>query len=428
MLPGVPPPDDAIAVFTSLRDAFSNDTSTIAVPLILSSVPETLYIPVRELWSVYVPLLLWLRYSAAAKEKEEGVAVRYFCGVAGPAGSGKTSLAALLTTLGGALRLRLQGNFPTMALLSMDAYHLPGVELVARGLTSVKGAIETIHGTALAGDLALLTGKTWLPPTATATATAIDNDNNNTNEVPLASRSSWAIRDPTAVDSDSDSQLQSFLLPEYDRLKTHDPLIGAVRIGADARIILVEGLFIARGDGATSASSNQGGDDSDLDDLGDAGAPTPPSPFLPLGPDATAWPRVLSSLHAVVVLRVPLALCRARCLARRMRSQLAREEPVVTATDHLSAEVCARLDKNVAHYAHADAPTWAAVRVDARTRSTLVLRVPLPAELQISVVAAGGDALKVSWQECLSALKAVQVRGAAAYDGVTVRRGGVLNK
>lgn len=398
---------DAPEIYHSLRIKFgttSGNGTEIAIPLILSSVPETLNITLIELWSVYIPLLLWLRASAAERQTISPTLI----GIAGPAGSGKTSLAAILATLAQALP---PSCFPKIAIVSMDAYHLPGKELEARGLKSVKGAIETIHGTALANDLTLFKEgvEAWTKLETFPLSPLIPS-------VSLASRPSWVLRDP------NDSQ--TLLFPEYDRLNTHDPVLGAVRVDADVRILLVEGLFIARGDGSILDSSLH--NDDDLPDIGEKSVFSSQPSFLtsnnlPLGPDVTAWTKVLSTLHATILLRVPLALCRARCLARRVRSVLGGVE-MPPDTSVLSLDVCERLEMTVDHYRRADAPTWAAIREDARTRATLILRLPLPLELKNEVLnMESGDALDMPWQQALKALAASsRINGQGAFEGVKV--------
>ena len=74
--------------------------------------------------------------------------------------------------------------------------------------------------------------------------------------------------------------LTDVLLPEYDRARSHEPELGRARVRAAVRLVLVEGLFVARAGGA--------------------------------------WDAVRGLLSEVVALDLPLALCRARCLYRRL--------------------------------------------------------------------------------------------------------------
>jgi pantothenate kinase len=81
---------------------------------------EELRIPLAELRDVYVPLLLWLRGVRAARR-----GARALVGVCGPAGAGKTTLAAALCALGAGAG----GADGDVADVSMDGYHLPNAEL-----------------------------------------------------------------------------------------------------------------------------------------------------------------------------------------------------------------------------------------------------------------------------------------------------------
>jgi fructose-1-phosphate kinase PfkB-like protein len=132
----------------------------------------------------------------------------------------------------------------------MDAYHLTNAALTAAGLRAVKGSLPTMDGPAFAADLARLK----------AAGTA-----------------------------------DELAFPEYDRAVTHDPLPGAVMIGPQHRIVLVEGLYLCRGKGAGGAAGE-------------------------------AWQAVRRSLDCVVMLEVPLSLCRARAAARKAAGGMAAGE------------------------------------------------------------------------------------------------------
>jgi jumonji domain-containing protein 7 len=86
----------------------------VRLPLSLCGLEEVIAVSDAELAAVYLPLLWWLREGAARAPEGR----RYLLGVSGPAGSGKTTLAAALVALGGALRVE---GFPAAAALSMDA-------------------------------------------------------------------------------------------------------------------------------------------------------------------------------------------------------------------------------------------------------------------------------------------------------------------
>jgi len=366
-----------------------------------SGLREQLRVPAAELRGVVLPLLLAL---AAAC----GGAPRAVAGIAGSAGSGKSTLASLLAELGNALAeadaaelvtasagadaaASAAAPFPAVASISMDGYHLTNAEMEARGLRSRKGVVETIHGTALAGDLELLLGPSPLAPRAQAPPSAAE---------PLGARASWAV-----VDVDGTARL-----PAYDRAVTHEPVLGAAPVPPRARLVLVEGLFVARGDGRGVVAEESGPPGPP----GPPGAPAPESSVV--GPDAAAWPRVLAAQRATVLLAAPLLLCRARCLQRRLRAALARGED--------AAARAAKLRATDQHYARNDAPTWRAVTVGDRRRATLVVELPLPPALAAALAAAGGDALAVPAEAAVAALEedeaAAARAGAGGFAGASV--------
>ena len=361
-----------------------------------SGLRETLRVPGAELRGIVLPLLLALAATATSG--------RALAGVAGAAGSGKSTLASLLAALGNALADAdeaagagggsgaestaagaAMSRFPRVACASMDGYHLTNAELVARGLRARKGVIETIHGTALAGDLELLLQTSPAPaPRTPVPPSAAD---------PLGARASWA-----AVDADG-----TVRLAEYDRAVTHDPVLGAAPVPPAARLVLVEGLFVARGNGADTA--------------GGASA----APEL-VGPDPGAWQRVLAAQRATLLIAAPLLLCRARCLQRRLRASLARGED--------AAARAAKLAATADHYARNDAPTWAAVTLGDRHRASLVLELPLPPALAAALAAAGGDALAVPPEAAVAALEADEAAavhaGEGGFAGARIIFGGAL--
>ena len=345
-----------------------------------SGLRETLRVPAAELRALCLPLL-----HAAAAAVSAGTPRRVIVGIAGAAGSGKSTLASLLSALGNALADADAADagsglssFPRVACVSMDGYHLPNDELVARGLRARKGVVETIHGAALASDLELLLSPSpaaSLLPRAQAPHSAAD---------PLGARASWAV-----VDADG-----TVRLAEYDRAVTHDPVLGAAPVPPSARLVLVEGLFVARGDGR-----EQGAADA-------AGAAVVESL---VGPDPLAWARVLATQRETVLLAAPLLLCRARCLQRRMRASLGRGED--------AAARAAKLHATADHYARNDAPTWHAISRGDAQRASLVVELPLPPALAAALAAAGGDALAVPPEEAVAALEADERAAAAAGEG-----------
>ena len=121
--------------------------SPLHVEVEASGLLERVLIPRAELLTFYLPLL----HAFAAR----AAAARVIIGVAGAAGSGKSTTSGVLVALANALAAT-GAPFPLAAAISMDGYHLTNAELVERGLRARKGVVETIHGTALAADLELL--------------------------------------------------------------------------------------------------------------------------------------------------------------------------------------------------------------------------------------------------------------------------------
>ena len=93
----------------ALRAALGRPAS---LALTMCGLAERVGVDDTDLARVYLPLLWWLREGAAALPDGR----RYLLGVSGPAGSGKTTLAAALAALGGLLP-----GFPPTATISMDA-------------------------------------------------------------------------------------------------------------------------------------------------------------------------------------------------------------------------------------------------------------------------------------------------------------------
>ena len=319
----------------------------LLVPVTLCGLPEAIALPAAALASLYLPLCRRLARAAAA------AAPRLLVGVSGPAGSGKTCLAAVLTAL---LNAGPPAAFPTAALVSMDAYHMPNAWLAEHGLAPFKGRSDTYHTAALAADLALLRAPTATPPQPPAHAPP-----------PLPARASWA----SAAPSPCGAGLQ-VLLPVYDRGGTHDPRLGGAAIAPAVALVLVEGLFVGR-----------------------AGGP---------------WGAVRSQLGEVIALRVPLALCRARALHRRLRSILLKQGASAdagsgrAAAAPLDAAVLAQLAAAQAHYARADAPTYAEVAAD-EAGASIVLAHALQAGGEAALGGSGEAALALPAAEAIAALQ-----------------------
>ena len=290
--------------------AFPTSAGCLQLPVTLCGLPETISIPTSELAALYEPLCKRL----AATLSSSGLP-RILVGVSGPAGSGKTTLAALLAALFNAA----PGALPPAACLSMDAYHMPNSWLARHGLKPFKGRHDTYNAEAFANDLALLAVPRATPPQPPAEA------------LPLEGRSAWAEARPCGGGFE-------VLLPAYDRAVTHDPQLGAVRIGPEVRLVLVEGLFVAR--------------------------TAPPH-----------WAAARGRLAECIALATPLALCRSRALHRRLRSILLKRGGggAPGGLDvQVDAEALAQLEAAVAHYKRADMPTYYEVQADAGS-ATVVL-------------------------------------------------------
>jgi S-adenosylmethionine:diacylglycerol 3-amino-3-carboxypropyl transferase len=88
----------------------------------------------------------------------------------------------------------------------------------------------------------------------------------------------------------------------------------------------------------------------------------------PLGPDSNAWKRVLNTLDEVILLNVPLSLCRARCLQRRVKSTpINLLDTVIEATDQ--------------HYSRNDAVTYKDIIECDILRATIIVDVPSLSEI-----------------------------------------------
>lgn len=325
-------------------------TLPLSLPVEASGLQSFISVSREDLLNIFLPLLYYskqhLHVHGGGVEQS-----RVLIGVCGPAGSGKSTMASLLATLGNTLHSEDSVLFPSRcATVSGDAYHLPNLELIERNLKSRKGIIETFHATAFANDLDLLKMKSKcqvyqqppLPPTGPT----------------LGSRSTW-------VEIDNDNALW---FPSYDRAVTHDPVLRSVKIEMNCRVVFIEHLFVARGDGKT-----------------------PSGDFNPLGPDPQSWMKVLSLLDEVFLLKVPMALCRARCLKRRL-------------VGLIESELDSKLEATAKHYEKNDAKTWREIIEGDISRASIVIEVPLSEEM----VASDKDDLQLSPADAINALLRVE--------------------
>jgi len=322
-----------------LNSAFPIKGDDLQVQVTLCGLPETISVPTSDVPSLYVPLLLRLSRALSSSGRQ-----RALVGVSGPAGSGKTTLAAVLTSLCNSS----QGHLPRAATVSMDAYHQTNAWHAARGLGPFKGRHDTYHATAFANDLALLAAPHVTPPQPPPDAP------------PLEDRSCWGEARICSAEEGVE-----VLLPAYDRAVTHDPVLGQECVLPSVRLVFVEGLFVAR--------------------------------------TAGVWERVRSQLIECIALDVPLALCRSRALHRRLRSILIKKGRggALGSLEGLDASILEQLTAAEAHYRRADMPTFQEIEAD-MVNATVVL------EYQLCEAAAGDLGRTTEEHLALPVLKAIE--------------------
>ena len=314
----------------------------VTFPVECSGLESTVSVSKDDLYNVLLPLLYSTKQHLNTTSTTSKKRKRVVIGIAGPAGSGKSTLASLLVSIGNYIHNNDKVLLSTCcSLLSGDGYHLPNSELVEKNLKSKKGVIETFHGNTFANDLELLKSVIENVSQEEAIGSTTLQERIQPPLPPdgpsLGSRSSWAN-----IDKDG-----TIWLPNYDRAITHDPKLHQVQIKLDSEIIFVEGLYMARGDGTTTISGKT---------------------CNPLGPDSNAWKRVYNTLDEVILLNVPLSLCRARCLQRRVKSTpINLLDTVIEATDQ--------------HYCRNDAVTYRDIIECDVIRATIIVDVPSFSEI-----------------------------------------------
>ncbi len=170
-----------------------------AVEFEASGVVTRVSVTREEVESLLLPLAI------AFRNWQRNENSRFFVGVVGGAGSGKTILSALLCRV-----LRVLEGREIAVSLSMDGYHFPNVFLDAHagredgkevGLREIKGRPSTFDVAALVADL-------------------------------------QRLRSPHG-------EKHEILLPVYDR-RRHDPVPGVLAVQPHHRIVIVEGLHLVR--------------------------------------------------------------------------------------------------------------------------------------------------------------------------------------
>lgn len=300
----------------------------------LSGLPTEIDIPVADLWSSLLPLAVWI-WEAATTTPSDATAARrppgspFTLGLVGPAGAGKSHLAAVLQVLLnaiGAIELSSVRSAqvvasgadaaPVCAVVGMDAYHFPNTRLLATDVHPDTGDILPVPSGATAAALAepgRLSLKSFKGRIDTIDVASLARD------LACVRRSS-----PTEVEAEC-SRIVFF--PEYDRAK-HDPIPAVVRVDPEhTRVVIVEGLYLLVGaagekEEVTPSSDPiatedwigcEGSDDGDREVL--ESAPVPAHPWSTL---QRLWARVHDSLDAVWAIDVEGAVSEERVVRRKV--------------------------------------------------------------------------------------------------------------
>ncbi|MGG7507715.1 nucleoside/nucleotide kinase family protein [Plantibacter sp. YIM 135249] len=154
---------------------------------------------------------------------------RVIVGIVGAPGSGKSTLAELLVA---ALRESI-GSDDAVALVPMDGFHYAQVQLDALGRSARKGAPDTFDA---AGFTALLQRirDGFAPGEGRVVGLAGDGTAGSAGDA-HAGRDAADGLDPDAV--------PDVYAPRFER-SIEEPIAGAVRIAAEARVVIVEGNYL----------------------------------------------------------------------------------------------------------------------------------------------------------------------------------------
>lgn len=159
----------------------------IIINTVAESVAKHITLDLSCFWLVYFPIGLKLFRNILLL----GDTKRVFVAIGGAAASSKTTFALILTIVINAI-----ANENICATLSMDGYHFPNSVLEQKGLRAFKGSLMSFNGDAFCNDVLRIENRT-----------------------------------------------EDFALPVYDRLH-HEPVPGALHLGRQHAVVVVEGLFV----------------------------------------------------------------------------------------------------------------------------------------------------------------------------------------
>jgi pantothenate kinase/fructose-1-phosphate kinase PfkB-like protein len=287
----------ALRVFEGLHpEPFS---TTALISLELSGVPTSAKLKLADLWTTFLPLVLWIlrqqdSASVALPMRGGGGKRRTVVGFVGGAASGKTHTAQLLSHLIGIASSQPAELTGVAAVaecpsdvVSMDGYHLANATLRERWASSGLRGHFPRHESALT--------RTPLGVEDLSKAVASDGLAHALGQEPLSSfkGSIESIDAHTfAADLESLQFADDVLLAAYDR-RIRDVVPGSVPVTKQHTIVLVEGLYLLQGapgvDPPEFVSESAWGD----------------------------WRRVWNALDCVVFLDVAASACRSRFVQRQ---------------------------------------------------------------------------------------------------------------
>ncbi|MGG7466313.1 nucleoside/nucleotide kinase family protein [Plantibacter sp. YIM 135347] len=170
---------------------------------------------------------------------------RVIVGIVGAPGSGKSTLAELLVA---ALRESI-GSDDAVALVPMDGFHYAQVQLDALGRSARKGAPDTFDA---AGFTALLQRirDGFAPGEGRVVGLAGDGSAGTAGDAHAAPDAADGLAPDTAdglgrdaADGLAPDAVPDVYAPRFER-SIEEPIAGAVRIAAEARVVIVEGNYL----------------------------------------------------------------------------------------------------------------------------------------------------------------------------------------